>query len=153
MTGPLEEVHLYRLLVAVDGSEHSTLALRAAITVARRDRAKVTLITVAPDALADVRRFALAAGVPPTTQEELDREADRTLRDAVALVPDDIPVHTVIARGKPGPGIVAHAREGDYDAILLGARGLGRVGSIMGSVSAHVLRHAPVDVFVAHSAV
>jgi nucleotide-binding universal stress UspA family protein len=120
--------------------------------VARRDNATVTLLTVAPNA-ADTGRFAFAPGVPPTTQEALDREADKTLRDAVALVPDDIPVHTVMAHGKPGPAIVAHARERDYDAILLGARGLGRVGTIIGSVSTYVLRHADVAVFVAHSAV
>jgi nucleotide-binding universal stress UspA family protein len=152
MTGPLEEVHLHRLLVAIDGSESSMLALRVAITVARRDHAAVTLLTVAPNA-ADTGRFAYAPGVPPTTQEALDHEADKTLREAVALVPDDVPVHTVIAHGKAGPAIVAHARERDYDAVLLGARGLGRVASIIGSVSAYVLSHADVDVFVAHSAV
>ena len=40
--------------------------------------------------------------------------------------------------------------EGEHDAILLGAR-VGRVGSLMGSVSQHVLHHASVTVFVAHA--
>jgi nucleotide-binding universal stress UspA family protein len=150
----LEELHIHRLLVAIDGSESSTLALRAAITVARRDHATVTLLTVAPDASAQHSGFAVAAGLPPTAQETLDAEAEKILRDAVAEVPEDIPVHTVVRHGKPGPAIVAHARECDYDAILLGARGVGRVGAIMGSVSAHVLRHAAgVNVFVAHSGI
>jgi nucleotide-binding universal stress UspA family protein len=151
MSAPLEELHLHRLLVAIDGSENSTLALRAAITAARRDHATVTLLYVAPEA--QLSSFALAAGVPPTSQETLDAEADRALREAVALVPDDIPVHTVMRHGKPGPAIVAHASECDYDAIVLGARGLGRVGTIVGSVSAYVLHHAEIPVFVAHSRV
>ena len=150
----LDELHLYRLLVAIDGSSSSTLALRAAITVARRDNAAVTLLTVAPDASAQVSGFAVAAGLPPTPQETLDAEAEKILRAAVEQVPDDIPVHTLVRHGKPGPAIVDHARECDYDAILLGARGVGRVGAIMGSVSAYVVRHAEgVDVFVAHSGV
>jgi nucleotide-binding universal stress UspA family protein len=150
----LDELHLYRLLVAIDGSESSTLALRAAITVARRDNATVTLLTVAPDASAQLTGFAVAAGLQPTSQEMLDAEAEKILREAVEQVPDDIPVRTVVQRGKPGPAIVAHARECDYDAILLGARGVGRVGAVMGSVSAYVVRHAEgANVFVAHSGV
>jgi nucleotide-binding universal stress UspA family protein len=148
----LDELHLRRLLVAVDGSDSSRLALRAAITVARRDNAALTLLCVAPDATHDMGRFAVAAGIPPTTQDELDAEAEKILRRTIALVPDEIPVRTVVRRGKPGPAIVAHAREDNYDAILVGARGVGRVASIVGSVSAYVLSHADVDVFVAHSA-
>ena len=53
--------------------------------------------------------------------------------------------------GKAGPEIVAQAEKHDYDAILLGARGVGRVGTLIGSVSAYVLRHAPTSVFVAHA--
>ncbi|HET8755365.1 MAG TPA: universal stress protein [Solirubrobacteraceae bacterium] len=152
MSDHLDELHIRRLLVAVDGSDSSTLALRAAITVARRDNAALTLLCVAPDAAHDMARFAVTAGVPPTTQDELDAEAEKILRRTVALVPDEIPIRTVVRRGKPGPAIVAHAREENYDAILVGARGVGRVASIVGSVSAYVLSHADVDVFVAHSA-
>jgi nucleotide-binding universal stress UspA family protein len=153
MSEQLDELHIHRLLVAVDGSDSSTLALRAAITVARRDNAALTLMCVAPEAGHDMARFAIVAGVPPTTQEELDAEAEKILRRTVELVPDEIPVRTIVRRGKPGPAIVAHAREENYDAILVGARGVGRVGSIVGSVSAYVLSHADINVFVARSPV
>lgn len=151
MTERLGELHLHRLLVAVDGSENAELALSAAITAARRDHAAVTLITVAPDVSTDLSRWAVAAGVPPASQDEVDGEAQQLLRDTIEKVPDDIPFRTVLRRGKAGPAIVAHARECDYDAILLGARGVGRVGALVGSVSAHVLHHADVAVFVAHA--
>ena len=152
MSDHLEEIRIRRLLVAIDGSDSSTLALRAAITVARRDNAALTLLCVAPDAAHDLGRFAAAAGVPPTSQAELDAEAEKILRRTVELVPEDVPVRTIVRRGRPGPAIVAHAREDTYDAILVGARGVGRVAAIVGSVSAYVLSHADVDVFVAHAA-
>jgi nucleotide-binding universal stress UspA family protein len=101
--------------------------------------------------VAEAARWPWPAQCPPGGQDEADGSAARALRDAVALIPDDIPVHTVSRRGKAGPEIVAHARESDYDAILMGARGVGRVGALMGSVSQHVLRHAGVAVFVAHA--
>ena len=148
----LEELHLHRLLVAHDGSANADLALRAAITAARRDHAAITLIAVAPDTSTDLSRWAIAAGIPPASQEEVDAEAAAILRAAVEKVPQDIPVKTIVRRGKPGPEIIAQARECDeYDAILLGARGVGRVGALVGSVSAHVLHHADVAVFVAHA--
>ena len=36
------------------------------------------------------------------------------------------------------------------NAIILGARGVGRVGSMLGSVSSYVMHHAKSAVFVAH---
>jgi nucleotide-binding universal stress UspA family protein len=147
----LDELHLHRLLVAHDGSANADLALRAAITAARRDHAAITLIAVAPDTATDLSRWAVAAGVPPASQEEVDAEAAQILREAVTKVPEDIPVKTIVRRGRPGPEIVAQARDCDYDAILLGARGVGRVGALVGSVSAYVLHHAAIAVFVAHA--
>ena len=69
----------------------------------------------------------------------------------VARIPADIAVHKIYRRGKAGPEIVKAAKEGDYDAIILGARGVGRVGAMMGSVSSYVLHHADIAVFVAHA--
>jgi nucleotide-binding universal stress UspA family protein len=149
---PLDELHLHRLLVCIDGSPTAELALRGAITVAHRDHAAVTLLVVVPD-------FATKAGgwvtpgapCPAVLQEEADTNACRLLRETVERLPADIPVTTVLRRGKPGPEICAQAREcGNYDAILLGARGVGRIGSLTGSVSSYVLRHADTAVFIAH---
>ena len=147
------EVHLHRLLVAVDGSRTADLALSAAVTAARRDHAALTLLAVVPDVLATATRWITPAGAPDPAalQEEADAAAQRMLRETVARISDDIPVTTVIRHGKPGPEIVAQAAECDYDAILVGARGVGRVGALLGSVSAYVLHHASTAVFVAHA--
>ena len=69
----------------------------------------------------------------------------------IARIPADIAVHTIYRRGKAGPEIVKAAKEGDYDAIIVGARGVGRVGAMLGSVSSYVLHHSDIAVFVAHA--
>jgi nucleotide-binding universal stress UspA family protein len=148
---PIGELRFHRLLVAIDGSKSSELALAAAVTVARRDNAALTLITVAPDMVAEASRWPAWGATYNCDQEGADESAERALRDAADRVPEDIPVTRLVRRGKAGPAIVAAAAEEPYDAILMGARGVGRVGAMMGSVSSYVLHHANTAVFVAHA--
>jgi nucleotide-binding universal stress UspA family protein len=146
----LEELRLHRLLVAVDGSASGRLALRAAITAAKRDNAAITLLSVAVDFKHAMSSLAVMAGAP-IDQAELDAAAEQALAESVGLVPAEIPLRKILRRGHAGPQIVAQARESDYDAILLGARGVGRIGALIGSVSSYVLHNAQVPVFVAHA--
>jgi nucleotide-binding universal stress UspA family protein len=148
---PLGELHFHRLLVAVDGSQNADLALAAALTAARRDNATLTLIAVAPDVLTDVARWPGAGTPPAQVQEDADHAMEAVLREAVERIPDDVSVTTIFRRGRPGQEIVEESRRGDYDAILLGARGVGRVGALIGSVSQHVMHHAATTVLVAHA--
>jgi nucleotide-binding universal stress UspA family protein len=146
----IDEVHFRRLLVAVDGSRSAELALAAAVTVARRDNAALTLICVAPDVVAEARRWSWVTQ-PLPDQDAADRSAEIVLREAVDRIPEDIPVRRVMKRGRAGPAIVEEARSSNYDTILLGARGVGRIGAVLGSVSQYVMRHAELPVFVAHA--
>jgi nucleotide-binding universal stress UspA family protein len=148
----LVDLGFRRLLVAIDGSESSELALSLAVIAAQRDNAALTLISVAPDVIAETARWPGGAAAPRSLQDEVDAAARQTLEDAVGRLPKEIPVTTILRRGKAGPKIVEAAREGDYDVIMLGARGVGRVGALIGSVSHHVLHHADIAVFVAHGA-
>src|SRR4051812_47828810 len=144
------ELALHRLLVAIDGSANAELALTAAVTAARRDNATITLITVAPDLAMSPATWSVPAG-GGFDQSEIDNDACKRLQATVARIPADISVHTIYRRGKAGCEIVKAAREGDYDAIIVGARGVGRVGALMGSVSSSALPHADIGVFVAHA--
>jgi nucleotide-binding universal stress UspA family protein len=137
----------HNVLVAVDGSRDAGLALAAAILTVQRCHARLTLLTVAADATKTPGAIAL----DPTLQEQVDKSADRNMREALEAVPSDIPVTKLFRHGRPGPEIVAAAKEGHHDVIFVGARGLGRVGALMGSVSQYVLHHARVTVFVAHA--
>lgn len=146
----LGELELHRLLVAIDGSANAELALTAAITAARRDNATITLITIGPDVTSGPAAWSVPVG-GTVDQGAVDDDCGKRLKGILARIPADISVRTLYRRGKPGPEIVKAAKEGDYDAILLGARGVGRVGALMGSVSSHVLHHADIAVFVAHA--
>jgi nucleotide-binding universal stress UspA family protein len=144
------ELHFRRLLIAIDGSASADMAIAAGVTVARRDNAALTLICVAPDMLAESRRWPWPTQ-PPPDQESADRFADQILRDAVDRIPEDVPVRRVMKRGRPGAMIVAEAEASDYDAIIMGARGVGRIEALLGSVSQYVMKHAGLPVFVAHA--
>lgn len=148
--GPVpESPHRFlSVLVAVDGSPHADLALSRAVAMAERDHARLTVMTVAVTVGAPAWSGAISV---PELQVEVDAEAQRVLRAAVDTVPDDLPLHSVFKHGHPGPEIVAQVRAGNHDAVVLGARGVGRMGSLFGSVSQYVLHHAGVAVFVAHA--
>jgi nucleotide-binding universal stress UspA family protein len=120
------------------------------VTAALRDRSTVTLVSVAPDVTSEALRWPGTAVDIRGLQEEADAEAERTLREAVERIPGELPVQTVLRRGKAGPEIVELANCGKFDAVLMGARGVGRVATLVGSVSSYVLHHARIVVFVAH---
>jgi nucleotide-binding universal stress UspA family protein len=146
----LEEVHFRRLLVAIDGSGSAELALAAALTTTRRDNGRLTLIGVAPRVMQTTSLGATGLS-RERLQQQADDEAHRALRDAVRRLPDDISATTLFRQGKPGPEIVAETRTGRYDAVVLGARGVGRIGALLGSVSQYVLHHAAIPVIVIHA--
>ena len=137
------------VLVAIDGSTHAEFAFDAAVRLAQRDNARLTLLVVAPDLLTDAR-FAWATVNPAALQEDAEKGAEKLLREAAAAVPENLPVAKRFRRGHPGPEIVAQAEEDGHDVVVLGARGLGRMVGMIGSVSQHVLRHAKCVVIVTH---
>jgi nucleotide-binding universal stress UspA family protein len=146
----VERPTFHNVLVAVDGSRHSDLALAMAIALAERDRARLTVLTVIPN-VTESAAMAYGAGVDPVAmQRDADHGADRSMRAAIDAVPQEQPVESVQRRGHAGPEIVAQVKAGNHDAVVLGARGLGRIGSMFGSVSQHVLHHAGCAVFVGH---
>ena len=142
------ELALHRLLVAIDGSANADLALTAAITAARRDHATITLILVGPDVWPGPQPGRCRSPAAPTRARSTPTDAGGC-RPQWPAIPADVPVSTMYRRGKAGPEIIKAAKEGDYDAIVLGARGVGRVHALMGSVSQYVLNHAEIAVFVA----
>jgi nucleotide-binding universal stress UspA family protein len=139
------------VLVAVDGSTHAALALSRAIGLAQQDRARLTVMTVVPN----VRDGAAAAWNVPVDpialQEQADRQGERTLNAAIDTVPEDLPVCKLLRHGHAGPEIVAEIQRSNHDVVILGARGVGRIGALTGSVSQYVLHHAKIAVFVAHA--
>jgi nucleotide-binding universal stress UspA family protein len=138
------------LLVAVDGSAHADRALEEAVDLARAQRSRITLISVASRT---AWRFMAGpyTGLLPT-QEDADRVAQETLRAAAARLDDDMPVTTVVGQGAAAAAIIRRASEGAHDLIVMGSRGRGgAAAALLGSVSHSVLNHSHVPVLIVHA--
>jgi len=135
------------ILVAVDGSEHAAQALRTAAQLAQEEHSRLTVITAVPPAPALAQMS--AAGVALTEVADLLGEAGKRIWAQVDELPPDISVQSIVIEGQPAQVILDRLREGRHDLLVMGTRGLGRVGSaLLGSVSQAVLHEASVPVLV-----
>jgi nucleotide-binding universal stress UspA family protein len=141
-----------RVLLAIDGSASSDAARKL---VASLDWPEGTCIRV----VAVVEQINLAfAGLSPypvrdIDESEISASLSSTLIAAVtSLESDGRGVEGRLVRGRPGTEIVEQAVDFRAELIVLGSRGLGRLGAmLLGSVSAEVVDHAPCPVLVARS--
>jgi nucleotide-binding universal stress UspA family protein len=137
------------LLVGVDGSERSDAALRRAIELARAAHGRIGLLSAVAQPTIWLNISPLSATVSrPALVEELEQEALRDLQDADRLVPADVPVTKLLARGDAAAALRAQAHAGPWDVVVVGGgpparRRLGRRG-----VGASLLRSSPVPVLV-----
>jgi nucleotide-binding universal stress UspA family protein len=138
------------ILVAYDGSPTSRSALKQAYELAQAEDADVTVVTVAPS-------VAPLAAMAPVSVEglraELDRWAQRQLDEAEAAAPGGLSIRAVERKGHVGDEIVAEIESGDYDLVVLGSRGHGRLATeILGSVNNHVHYHSNVPTLTVDTA-
>lgn len=137
-------------LVAFDDSRHSHLALEHATRLARESGARLTVMTVVPEL--PLWTFGDGYGAPinvEAAREEAEQRWRQALDRVVQAVPADLPVTSTTRHGPAGEAIVAEARDGQHDLIVMGSRGRGEWRSLLlGSVSHHVLQHSPVPVLV-----
>ena len=136
------------VLVAFDASSEARLALAHAIAMAQVYRAKVALVAVVPPPpLLSWQAPGGMLGIHEAEQEELEK----ALREAGDGVPDDLSVTTQLLDGDPARELLRLARDGDFDVIVMGSRGRGRVtAALLGSVSNRVMHDARVPVIVIH---
>ena len=136
------------VLVAFDASSEAQLALAHAVAMAQVYRAKVALVAVVPPPpLLSWQAPGGMRGIHEAEQEELEK----ALREAADGVPDDLSVTTQLLDGDPARELLRLAGEGDFDVIVMGSRGRGRVtAALLGSVSNRVMHDADVPVIVIH---
>jgi nucleotide-binding universal stress UspA family protein len=137
---------LYRnILVAVDGSPDAEAALAHAGALARDQRARLTLLTAIPPLPATAL---LASGAAPPRSEVVRHYAE-LLRQAAATLPPDVGVTTLLVEGPPSRVLVDRAQSGEFDLIVMGSHGHGRLHSAMlGCVSQKVLHASPIPVLL-----
>lgn len=137
----------HSILVALDGSRSASRVLEEAIEVARRDGARLTLISVATQPRF---RFVSPYVVGYPTDADLVRHAEEILKRAEALVPDDVPVCSIGRRGDVAKAILDRVRDAEHDLVVMGSHGRGPIRALLlGSVSRTVVARSPVPVRIA----
>lgn len=136
-----------KMLVPVDGSDHSLRALEHALFLAKNAGSRVTAIHVIEK--------------PPTVYVESQKllndimtkyrnESTKVLERCKELAAGkDLKIETVIAEGDAASNIADYAKKEGFDIIVIGSRGLGRFKEmVVGSVSNKVLHHAKCSVLI-----
>ncbi|WP_067901390.1 universal stress protein [Nocardia vaccinii] len=132
-----------RIVVGVDGSDSSKIALRWAAAQAHSTGSKLQV--------AQVWQQPVTYGAPvPFPDVDLVELAREELQGTVAEVlgPDpDVPVVTRILEGQPAEVLLDLAR--DADLLVVGSHGRGAFARmLLGSVSQHCVQHASCPVVV-----
>lgn len=131
-----------RILVPINGSATDDEAVRLACRLARRQRARVYVITIL-----EVKR-SLALG---TVQDAEVEAAERLLDRAETIGSElDVEVDTELLQAREaGPAIVDEIREWQADLVVVGMPFRQRFGEFhMGKTAPYVLKFAPCRVLV-----
>jgi len=137
------------VLLATDGSEDAALALKAAVDIAAKSGAALSLVHVY---VPELGYAGLGLGLPPEgyvdehkqrAREILEGEAKKAAAAGAKLSGE------YLRAGRTWEQIVDLAEEIEAGLIVMGARGTGAVKRLsLGSVSGEVARHAPCPVLV-----
>ena len=142
---PAPPPRVRKLLLATDLSEASTAATEEAFELAGRLGASLLVVSVI-----DPGSLRLPGG---RYHARMDQVRERREAMAQALVERGrdagIAVSFLVWDGDPGDMIVSAAEAEHADMVIVGSHGRGAVGRLfIGSVSEHVVRHAPCPVLV-----
>jgi nucleotide-binding universal stress UspA family protein len=150
-----------KILVPLDGSEHSLRALETAIEIAKKFDGNITLIhvysvSVAPVIMPEPTTLT-PSGVPVMAPAEVSKMVDAARDVGNQILTDEkrkvesqnIQVETVLKEGNTVQEITKVANEGKFDLIVMGVKGIGKLRELLvGSVSEGVIKHASCPVLV-----
>jgi nucleotide-binding universal stress UspA family protein len=144
-----------KILVAVDKTEESQVALRYACHLVEHFTAIVDALYVKPDV---EEILAGGGGYPPFTtknkvKREIEKETDKTVEkivEACAIcVGKRIPCNPFVATGDPADEILNFANRDYYDMIILGSSGRSLLrGLLLETVPAKILHRAKQSVLI-----
>ena len=146
------------ILVALDGSKAANKALEFALDLAEKYSAHVVLLTAAdavPVPLTVYSAPDMELGAPVFMEKylkELKNYHEKMLAKALKKAKKSKPnvkISTKLVEGRPAHTIIDTAKEGKFDIIVMGSRGLGGIKEFfLGSVSDRVADEAPCPVLI-----
>jgi nucleotide-binding universal stress UspA family protein len=139
------------VLIPTDGSDLSSMAEAAGLTLAKTLHAKATALTVTrPFQFIGTEPMLMIATAPEYEEAQASRAAKTLERVKTTAAAIGVPVETVrVVSDQPFDAIIATAKERGCDLIFMASHGRrGVAGLILGSVTSKVLTHAKIPVLV-----
>jgi nucleotide-binding universal stress UspA family protein len=156
-----QDGRISKILVAIDGSEHSMKAAELAVEMAKKELASSPgvgseLIALTVVDVAKPRKFFSSFVAAPTyglSELEEERSAAKKWMDAVRSKAEDSKIHfrSEIIEGliSAAATIVDYAESHEINLIVVGTRGrTGFSKVLLGSVASRVVEYAPCSVMV-----
>lgn len=144
-----------KVLVAVDGSENSNRALDFAIDFAEKYGAALTIMNVTESSAvaavpADIGAYPSNSMV--VVARDLQKYHEGVLEKAMAHAKEAKPnlaVTTLLKEGNAASVISATSKDGGFDVVVVGHRGVGKVKELLlGSISEKVVHTVPCTVII-----
>ncbi|MGB9201089.1 universal stress protein [Methanobacterium sp.] len=149
-----------RILLPIDGSDHSKLATKHAIDIADRNNGHITVLFVIEPNYPSLPVLPIATLPTPDDNyyDELREEGNKIIEEFEVEIEknqlggkcQNINFNTLIREGKPHIEILETMKEEDFDLLVMGASG--RNSTIdrlaLGSVTEMVIRESKIPVMV-----
>jgi len=141
-----------KIVVAVDGSSHSKRAVEVAVDLAKRYHASVFLLHVIRNLSLpkEIMEMISAGEVTASRMEILQDSAEIILENAQERFQEaglsDVKMDYVI--GDPAFQIADHAAQNGAGLIVIGHRGIGPRGELLGSVARKILNLTDISCLV-----
>ncbi len=136
---------VHAILVPIDFSEASWVALRHALPIAHLTGAKITLLNVS-----QVQLYATEFAHLPSQEHSILRAREHKLQTAAeGRIPPELLAGIVVRHGVPYDEIVKFAEERSINLIVINTHGYtGLRHAMLGSTTEHLVRYAPCPVLV-----
>ncbi len=142
---------LSKILVGFDNSPSAEKALDMALGLAQKNESSVTLMYVVerPTYLAPIGGEAEFQTVEKVVEEIATLGIEMLRMKKVEVEKRGVKIETKLVEGNPGDELIKESGTGEYDLVVVGTRGMGRLRSLLlGSVSNKVAHYSKIPVLL-----
>ncbi|QOR67226.1 universal stress protein [Cytobacillus suaedae] len=133
------------IVLAWDGSDHSSRAVDKAIEIAKCDKESKVIVVYVRDsskAKSEVLQNWNTIDVTSIKEQRLKKIEDKVKKE-------NIDYELKVLQGEPGPAIVDYVNKHEFDVVIVGSRGLNALQEmVLGSVSHKIAKRANCPVLI-----